>query len=304
MPLTSQPIPSTDLTKRTANKPCIVGLNLLEIAYGLGATQLVANTTGTLAAGDSSAAGFERKDLTLRFSHKLWKSNAAGTAWYIVIDQGPTTEWVDTLVIENHNFDTKDIKVEADDTTPSGDPWGTTVFSFTQSGSALIFKLHASTMYKARYWRIKVSGTSFTPQASQIWLGKAVQFLHKSNRPYQPIAVGSAEATVKTTRGGHRYAYSSGPMLEERTQTWQIAGVYKRTGATTDPELLLSAIVDLWTSSRGLKGGIAPFWYCENPTADPTNAKLVYPVEPRLQLVEVGPLETLFTLATRQQGTA
>lgn len=304
MAVTSQAIPATDLTKRTANKPCIVGLNLLEVAHGLAAAQLVTNTTGTLGAGDLSATGFDRKDLTLRFSHKLWKGNAAGTAWYIVIDQGATEEWVDTLVIENHNFDTKDIKVEADSTTPSGDPWGTTIFAFTQSGSALIFKLHASTMYKSRYWRIKVSGSSFTPQCSQIWLGKAVQFLHKSNRPYSPTAVSAAEVITKKTKGGHRYAYIAGPALEERTQTFQIAGTYKKVSPATDPELLISAIVDFWKNQRILRGGVNPFWYCENPTLDPTDAKLLYPVDPKLLLVEPGPLESLFTLATQQQGAA
>lgn len=305
MAVTSSALPATELAKRAADKPLVIGRNLIEIAHGLGAASLVTNTTGTLAAGDQSAAGFDRRALTLRLRNALWKANAAGTAWYVVIDQGTTEEWVDALVIDQHNLDGVTVTVEADSTTPGAGAWAgaTTVFTFAQVGTGLIFKLHATTKYKARYWRITLSkGSAFTPQAASIWLGKAVQFLHKSRRPFTPAPVGGANIVEHVSGSGVRTAYVESNSLQRRPgQQWDIAGRYK-TSPSTDPEIFLYDLVDFWTHARSLNGGANAFWFCDDPTSAPTSAKLVYSPDPVLDLTEVGPQKSLLVLSTVEQG--
>lgn len=303
MAITTTAIPATDLSKRALDKPCVVGRNVVDIAYTNGTSNVVANATGTLAAGDSSAAapyGINR--LSDRLLHINWKYGSAAATVYICIDQSATTVDVDTLIIANgHNLSGASIKVEADSTTPSGDPWGTTLWSFT-AGSTAEVRLQAANMYKARYWRVKISGGATAWQIPDLWLGKAVQFLNKSEHPYASWASGKGGVIRQTTGGGVSYGYKTSSQTQARKQTFKVPGVYKYT-AVSDPELFLSNYYDFWTNTNAVDGGTKPFWYIEDPTTSPGSAKLVYATDTDLDYIQNGPYETIFHLSTLAQGT-
>lgn len=303
MAVTTTAISATDLAKRALDKPCVVGRNELERAYQAAAANLVANTGGTLAGGDASAASPNGRDvLTRRFRHLLWKFGSSVATTYICIDTGSTLYDVDTFIADTHNWNGYSIKVEADSTTPSGDPWGTTIFSYTSSGTSDV-KLHASSSYKARYWRIKISGGAgaFIAQAAGIYLGKAVQFLNKSENPYPSVISGHGIVDRKTTGGGVSYGYKVSGKLQARKQRFLIPGTYKYTAAL-DAELFIENFRDFWDNSNSLDGGVKPFWWIEDPTTSPTTAKLVVSDTTEFPLDQPGPLESTFTISTTEQG--
>lgn len=298
MAASSQAIPAVDLTRRAAEKPLLVGRNLLDIAYRQAVAQLVYNQTGTLAAGDLSPADFPIRRLQNRIRNGLWKGTA-GTDHYLVLDTGTELEWADALVIDGHNWGGKTVTVEADSTTPAV-PWTgatTVVNALAVSGTSLVLNLQAANMYQARYWRIHISGTSFTPQAKQVWIGKALQLSAKSDRDWAPPAAGAAEMARARTMGGHAYTYDFTGPLEQREQTFSIAEAWSETEGT-----VIGDLVELWNAANGLDGGTRPFYYCEDPTSEPEKARLLYSEDADLELLQVGPYKTRWTLRTIEQG--
>ena len=310
MSVTTTSIPATDLAKRGKDCPLVVGRNILDLAYTNGTANLVANTAGTIAGGDASAASPNGIDvLQQRFRHKLWKFGSAQTAVYICIDMGSTLYDADTLVIADNNLNANgaSVKVEADSTTPSGDPWGTAIWPTFVVGAGNVFSLQAANKYQARFWRIKISAAgAFVPQASGIFLGKAVQFLNKSDRAYTPPNASIGGTVLHSAGAGVGFISRTSASLEARVQKFTIAGrATPRAGQASpvsDPEIFLSNIEDFWKSSASLNGGARPFWYCEDPTTNPTGAKMIYPVSTKFDLVELGPFETQFVVQTKEQS--
>lgn len=302
MAITSTAIPAGDLTNRAANKPLVVGRNVLEKAYGIAPANLVANTAGTIGGGDASDAAYGRRFLTNRQPGHLWKFGSSVTDLFLVMDLGAAdaSKDVDTFIVQGHNWDTCTITVEADNTAPAGVAWGgtgsTTVFSIAPvSGNALIVRLHATTMYKARYWRIRIQrGTGFVAQAAQVWLGKAIQFPVKSRYDWSPPEASASEVLVKKTKGGIRHAYRMSGSLQRRSQTFEIGDVPTGT--------FLTDLKDFWDNADALAGGGRCFWYVEDPTASPGVAKFVYSIEPRFDVVQDGPYTSKFRLETTEQG--
>lgn len=298
MAATATAIPSADLVYRAANKPLVVGRNVLEKAYGVAVANLVANVSGTLAAGDASDATYHRRFLTSRDPSQLWKFGSSVTDLYLVMDTGAVdgSKDTDVLIVQGHNWDTCTITVEASDTTPAV-PWvgATTVFSHVVSGSGLVFQLHATTMHKARYWRIRIQRAgAFVAQASQVWLGKAIQFPVKSMYDWTPPEASIASFTFRTTKGGRRHAVRNHGSLSRRPQVFEIGDVSTGT--------FLTAAKDFWDNADSLYGGGRCFWYCEDPTASPSSAKFVYSVDPRFDLVQTGPYVTRWRLECQEQG--
>ena len=296
MSATGTAIPQVDLDNRAKDRPLVVGRNAFEIAYTSGSIR--ANTAGTVGAADASDATFGIKFLQDRLAHTPWKFGAAVTDVYLVVDTGSAdgSRDVDALVVQGHNWDTCTITVEADLATPAV-PWtgATSVFSFVVSGSTLILRLHATTSYKARYWRIRIQrGSAFVPQADQIFLGKAIQFPIKSNYDHVPAEAAIGSVTEIKTRGGVRYAYRNHGALQQRKQQFTINGRPSGTFLTD-----LKAFFD---DTDQTYGGTKPFWYCEDPTAAPSKAKFIYLTDPRFDVVVAGPNETVLHLETTEQG--
>ena len=272
MSVTTQAIPAADLTARAADSPLVIGRNLLQIAYLQAITQLVTNEVGNLATGDASASGFDRRKLTQRFKHVLWKGNSPGNPWYVVIDTGTDEQWTDALVIgPGHNLTGLTAVVEADSTTPSGDPWGTTVLSGTIVAGMNVL-LHASLMTKARYWRISIDGAS-TPEATSFWLGKAVQF------PTWPLLSSDAPnsfrgaASEVETKSGIPYRYVEHGALIERSLAWKVDEHNEGTFLGTDLE-------DFFTNSNALNGGHSNFVYVDKPNSAPNSGFICRLTEP------------------------
>lgn len=304
MAIVTTPISNTDIAKRALDKPCVVGRNELERAYQAAAANLIANTTGTVAGGDASAAFPNGRDvLTMRFRHRLWKFGSSVATTYIVIDTGATLLDVDTLIIDTHNLSGYTITVEADSTTPAV-PWvgATTVFTFV-AGSANIVKFHAASSFKARYWRITISGGAgaFVAQAAGIYLGKAIQFLNKSDNPYPAVISGHGVVDRKMTGGGVSYAYKIAGKLQVRKQNFVFPGIYKYT-AVSDPEIFIENFRDFFDNSNSIDGGFKAFWWVEDPATSPSTAKLVFFETPEFPPVNAGPQATHFSISTTEQG--
>lgn len=273
MAVTSQAIPAAELADRAADCPVVIGRSLLEIAYKQAAAQLVSNESGAISDGDSSATGFDRRRLTQRYKHRLWKGDGAGNPWYIAIDTGTDLQWTDALVIgPGHNLAGLNIRVEADSTTPSGDPWGTEIFDETIVAGTNVF-LHAATMYKARYWRISIVGAS-TPEATSFWLGKAVQFptrpLFQSSAPTSRVG----EAIEVRTQGGIPSRYVIAGALLQRNLTWMIDQNYAG-GFFSDTD----GLDDFFENANALYGGNANFWYVDEPTTSPSSSAALVRLE-------------------------
>ena len=283
MAVTSQAIPAAELASRAAEYPVWLTRNLAEIAYKQAAANFVSNPTGTLAAGDASAAGFDRRKLTQRHKHLLWKGNAAGTAWYAVIDLGTDLHWTDAVVLgPDHNLAGKNLTVEADSTTPAV-PWvgATEIFASAAIVAGVNLRLHAATMYKARYWRVTLSGASFTPEATSLWLSKAIQF------PVAPLLSSSTpnsydgDAIEVETKGGIVYRYAKRGALMRREIAFNIPQHHEGT-FYSDAGYGLD---DAFKNANALNGGLANFWYVDQPTAAPNSAKLMRLAEPKYRPV-------------------
>ena len=273
MAVTSQAIPAAELVDRAADCPVVIGRNLVEIAYKQAAAQLLTNEVGNVATGDHSLAGYDRRRLTQRFKHRLWKGDSSGTVWYVVVDVGTDEQWTDALVIgPGHNLAGLTVTVEADSTTPSGDPWGTTILSGTIGASTVAtVLLHASTMYKARYWRISIDGGTFTPEATSFWLGKAIQFPTKplfSSSPPNTYAGGAIE---HVTTGGIPYRYITQGALRERDLAWMIDQNHAGSFFSNADY----GLDDFFVNDNALYGGNQNFWYVDEPTTAPNSALLV-----------------------------
>lgn len=283
MAVTTQVIPAAELVSRAADAPLIVANNLLQAAYKLGAANLVTNKLGTIAAGDLSASTFDRRKLTQRFKHKLWKGNSSGTAWYIVIDTGGVAnadEWVDSVIVgPGHNLAGVNMTVKADSAaTPPDAAWAaaTTVFASAALAAGVNVRLHATVMTKARWWRIDLtSGGAFTPEATSFWLGKAMQF------PEPPLLVSDAPNSYVAdfieveTAGGIPYRYKKHGALVEREVAWLIKEHHK--GNFFGPATAAVGI-DLDTVFRNvayLDGGMRNFWWVDEPTTAPSTSAIL-----------------------------
>lgn len=297
MAVTTDAITAEDLAYRAANKPVAVGNNALETAYASGV--LRASVGGLVASADASDATYGVEFLQDRFIHVPWKFGSSETDVYIVIDTGSVdgSGLVDALWIKGGvSMAGRTITVECLDTTPAV-PWvgATTVFTFVMPAGGDTLQLHATTLHAARYWRILVSGAAGTFQADEIVLGTAVQFPVKSRYEWVPpqAKVGGVNE-VLSEKGGVRKATRTAPSLQERQQKFQIGD--------TPTGTFLTAFAAFWEDSDQLNGGSNPFVYCEDPTSAPNDALLVYSNETKLDLVQVGPYETILTLDFTEQG--
>lgn len=301
MAVTTEAIPAQELTYRAADKPLVVGRHAIEVAHAAGSVR--ANTAGTVAAADASDATFGVKFLQDRFLHVPWKFGSSVTDLYIVIDTGIAdgSGLIDALFIQGAaSWAGRPITVEADSTTPAV-PWtgATTVFSFVMPVGGTTLKLHATTRYAARYWRIRINGAAGTFQANEILLGRAVQFQAKANYDVDPPEATTGNVIEhRSQKGGVRYGYRSAPSLQERLLEFTVNG---RPTSTT-PTAFLPDFKKFWQDSDQIHGGSKPFVYCEDPTSAPDAALLVYPNDTKLNLRVVGPMETTLVLDFTEQG--
>jgi len=266
------------------------------VAFDTTAATFVTNTTGTLAAGDTSATGFDRGRAVKRHRHLGWKSTSS-TTHYIALDLGSIVHDCDTIAIEGHNLDTAVITVEADDSvtpTAGAGAWGTQVFSWVQSGNGNIYRLHATTMYRARYWRIKIVKAAYVPEAKQIWIGKSLQIPKPALIDSSLPSAAGGSFIEQETKGGIVYRYKNHGSLKARAVQFLIPQVYTSTFFT-----------DLATFQSGanhLDGGRRNFWWCDQPTTAPESALFV-----RLQEPEHNPrsrgMATTFGLEWKEVGS-
>ncbi len=297
MAVTTEAISAADLAYRAADKPLVVGRNALEIAHASGS--LRANVGGLVAGADASDATYGVEFLQDRFLHVPWKFGSSVTDEYIVIDTGSAdgSGLVDALWMDGAaSMAGRTITVETLDTTPAT-PWvgATEVFSFVMPAGGNVLQLHATTRHAARYWRIRINGGAGIFQANEIFLGRAVQFPVKSRYDWTPPQAKVGGVTeVRSEKGGIRYANRNAPSLQERQQKFQIGDI--PTGN------FLAAFSSFWEDSDQIDAGSKPFVYCEDPTTSPNDAILVYSNETKLDLVQVGPYETILTLDVTEQG--
>ena len=301
MSATSQAIPAVDLTNRANDYPAAIARNALEMAYKIAAANLVTNAAGDLATADNSATGFDRQYLVDRFlDNTLWKVAAANTAEYIVLDTGASdgSDWVDTLIVYGHNWAGQTLEVKADNSAPPvGDSWtgATTIWTGTVPTGTLYLALQAATEYKARYFRLKISGSSTVWQASQVWLGKAIQFPSAPLLPSAPRTARAGGGIVKVSEGGVRTVYPTQASLLRRSLQFLFAQAYT--------SQFFTDLLDLFENANALDGGTAPFWWLDTPNSDASgNAKFVFLDAPEFAPAAKADQATALALTITEQG--
>lgn len=297
MAATSTAIPAADLAARALDAPALMALNVCQVAYDAAAANFVTNQTGTLAAGDTSATGLGRERLVKRHRHLKW-NGASGTTHFVILDLGSIVHDCDTLAIEGHNLDGATITVEADDATLPTEgtaAWGTQVFNFVQSGNGTIYLLHATTMYRARYWRIKiVAAAAFVPQATQVWIGKSLQIPARALIDSDLPSVAGGAFIEHETKGRVVYRYRNHGSLIARAVSFLIAQAFTST--------FFIDLATFMTGANHLDGGMRSFWWCDEPTTAPGSALFVNLSEPMHRPRSRGPA-TSFSLEWKEVGS-
>ena len=227
------------------------------------------NTSGSLANADVSATGFAASKAFDRRGNEITKPNTTGTVWYLMLDAGAAPADVDFAVIIGHNFSsvgvTEVLLQVADDNAFTSNlvTVATWVAGFTaRLASFSLFHTGAAALRYTlgRYWRLKITMASGTPQVGELWLGRRRQM---STRALMGFDSSEEEARVAdfTADDGStiRYKLSAGQRVVDASFIIATAGE-----VTT---------LDSWyTECDRLT---EPTIYCEAPSSAPTYSHLM-----------------------------
>src|SRR5579859_3315510 len=303
---TSQALPGADTTNRAANKPVVVGRNALELLNAGAISNLVSSTVGTLAAGDGSAAGHDRKYLIDRFKHTFWLAGSTSTDWYIAADLGTTPQWWDVVILSGLIVPTgTTLTVEGDTTNTPAVPWtGASVILNAVAlpvvpagqSSAIFVNFQAANQWQSRYVRLHLNNAlAFAPQIGECWLGNSVQFPVK--RDYGSASVNAQEG------GGVETETGTGILADYGIRGSRYRGKLNFNIPDSDLGTFLQTNMKDWfRNMNSLDGGRRCFWYVEDPTANPTGAIFVKLKNKVFDPLEDSPLKTKFSMDLMEQG--
>lgn len=303
MAATSAPTDAADLVYRLANKPALIGMNALQLVSGI--ANLVTNQDGRISQPDVSAAGFDRKYLINRMRHNYWKAGSAGVAHYIIADVGAVDaarKWNVLILEHDSTLNGKTLRVYGDDavTPAAGGPgWGAAsiIFGPTVLGSGPYTVLfHATSDWSPRFLRLELTaGAGFQPQIRQAWLGFAMQLPAKSDYGSQAWEALEAGDIEHETKSGIIWSYEVRPALAARQQRFRFGG--------SPSDTFFTNLRNFFKSANSIAGGIRPFFYCENPTANPSDVQFVKWKGPKtFDPVEISSFVQEWRLVYREMG--
>jgi len=265
--MASTALTAAQLAYRAADKPLLVA------KHDYADATVIARSTNQFAIADQSDSDNPTADCLNRSRTSKMVAGTAYTSWYVLGDGGAVGFGGitgDCIIIEGHNFSGKAITVKASDTLSAGflaSP--TTLDSWTPGDNTRQVRFW-DTYYGFRYWEIGITGTSWTPEAIQIWVGQQIQLGNKARMPFDDDARTGIWGGRAVTRSGSVQTVVSTARLSRLSGKFYVVG----TGMTTD---VREAHVHTSAWAK-------PFWYVENPDASPEDALLAVHADPELAL--------------------
>lgn len=294
MAWSSAVLTSDEVTLAAADKPLLAAKNA---AASVSATSQW-RTSGSWASGsDGTHADYPATNGYDFGGDHDTRPSSAQTTWYYLMQWASGAPDFDLAVILGHNFGTiggLTVTLEiADDNafttnlqtiatwTPGTSNDRLVSLSLKHTGSNA---LRYSTVPYARMKLTK--GSSFTPQFTEIWLGRRRQLRHAANRPHGLDNTRSGVSEFVSQSGGMvRTTFYKGQA--ERRFQWDVANATE-----------ISDVKSWWSESEY---GTRPFIYIEKPNANPGDAHFMWSESDGLSLPEVGPGHRLFDLPMVEQ---
>ena len=273
-------VAAADLTLAAADKPMLGALAVYS------ATASEWRTGGSFAAGaDATLSGYPATRAYDGLSSVETKPNAPGTTWYYMLNLSGSPVTFDGVAIIGHNFGTiggLTVTLQIAD----NNAFSTNLISiaaWTPSDDARLVDLvlesaggAAQRYTDVPYARLLITGTSGTPQLTELALFKRTQLPWRPNRPYNPTLTHQVSNQTRTD-AGETTAYVSSRAARHVQATLAVNGSAKITEVNT-----------WWTDTRH---GTRPFVWVEYPNSAPSTTTYLVAIEgePKLDFDEIGP---------------
>lgn len=274
--------------------PLIAGINALESPQDVDWRQ-----SGSFASGsDEADSSFPTARLYDRHTKRLSKPDSAQTTWYVIAQLNASVPDFDGILILNHNFGTiggLTVSVEiADDNAFSSNL--VEIASWSPSDDKRLADVELGhtgdsisdpVRYKdVPYLRVKIDGTSGTPQIGEILLIRRRQLKHNPRVRWD-------EHHQRSDRTVFRSKSGASQVVTRYTGQFVLEADFNP--ATTESK---GVITDWWADiGRGEK----PFVWMENPSTAPSDFYLMVPPAEN-QFPLVGPFERTWALRAEEQG--
>tara|TARA_Y100000310_G_scaffold338740_1_gene429300 strand:+ start:891 stop:1781 length:891 start_codon:yes stop_codon:yes gene_type:complete len=271
---------SAELALVSGDKPVLVAKHVIASAAPSGSNiKWLAgdNLTGT----DITHASYPIKRVFDKHQHLYTKPNTGGIEFNLSMNLGAAYEF-DMIMIGGHNFGTEgSLTVKFEKGTDATFGSTTTLSTWTPGSSdkrlvSLVLDTGGdgtALRWTEQYLRINITGSTFTPQIGEIWVGRRRHLPYKFNVTSQDKRTRS-EVVRFESRGGTttHYTLSKGRALRD--------GMVEMDGSTH-----ISDVSSWWEESDY---GTQPFLWIEEPGTTPANCH-VMTTEPELSFELTGP---------------
>lgn len=270
-----------DRTLAAADKPMLGALAV----YSTTAAEW--RTGGSFAAGaDATASGYPARRAYDGLSSVETKPNAAGVTWYYMLNTSVTTATFDGAMILGHNFGTiggLTITLQiADNNAFSTNLISIATWTPGASNARLVdLVLESGGGTAQRYStvpfiRLKIDGTSGTPQFTELVLFKRTQLPYRPNRPYDDTLTAQRSSQSRTDAGETTAFVSSRGARHVSAE------------CVIDTAAKITEVKTWWTDTRH---GTRSFVWVEYPNSAPNTTTYLVAMDsdnPSLEFEETG----------------
>ena len=297
---------AAEIARVTNDKPVLISSNSLEAAT---TAKWIANAdkTANIEAGgttDNSETNYPASRAYDRWLHLDTRPDSASATWFLAFAMPTTMADFDMAMIGGHNFGTiggLTVTIEVADNntfttelhtiatfTPGTSNKRLVSYVLKHTGSDPLRYFYSVSTPISRFVRLKITGTSGTPQVGEFWLGRRRHLPYKLDAPLDDKRQRSEYIDHETRTG-----------IVARYVTARARAV--RSGTTLIDAAADISTVDSWWSE--CDQGSKPFLFTEQPSTSPADTQLmIHPGEldfklttPTgrdlgLQMREVGPM--------------
>ena len=284
---------AADIASAAADKPILGAL----MVYA--PTSKEWSAAGAFSGADATAADSPARRAYDGFTDLITKPSSAAVTWYYLLDIIAAGVAIDFVAILGHNFGTitgLTVTLEiADNSEFTTNLLAIASMSPGTSNDRLIDLVLESGGGTARrysavqYARLKITGTSGTPEIGELILGQRCQMQYKPNRPYNPNLT-AADSEGFRSKSGIKTTY-----IQNRGARRLIAGL------TVSGSTKIDDVETWWSNTRQ---GTQPFVWIEDPNTSPASFHLMSFEDdsPQLDFNEIGPNHRELNIQAIEQG--
>ena len=278
---------SAELALVSGDNPMLVGKHVLASSSPTGVS-IKWMTGDNMTGSDITHDDFPAKRVYDKHQHLYTKPNTDGTEFNFAVDLGASYEF-DMIMIGGHNFGTEgSLTVKFEKGTSSTFATTSTLSTWTPgSSNKRLVSVALDTdgdgtalRWTERYIRVNITGSSFTPQIGEIWVGRRRHLPYKFNVASQEKRTRSEVIRFESRSGiTTTYTLSQGRALR--------SGILEMDDATH-----INDVTSWWSECSY---GTNPFLWIDNPGTTPSDCH-VMTCNPELSFELTGPASRVLDL--------